>query len=104
MPAPDWENLDDFLDAEEFAVQAVIELQDATSRTVTGIYDDPYLNAELGEYDMDTSRPRFTCKETDVQGVTRGDTISIDGTVMDIMTSPQPDGTGVALLDLAPRG
>lgn len=104
MPAPEWENLDDFLDVDEFATQAVIQLQGGTTRQVVGIYDDPYLNAELGEYDMDTTRPRFTCKLSDVPGVGRGDTLTLhDGTVLDILTGPQPDGTGMALLDLAPQ-
>lgn len=104
MPAPTWEDLDEFLDVDEFATPATVHRQDGAILSVVGIYDDPYLNAELGEYDMDTSRPRFTCKEVDVPGVTRGDTITIGGVTMDILTAPQSDGTGVALLDLAPQG
>lgn len=104
MPAPAWEDLDEFLDPDEFADVAVITLQGGDTLQVTGIYDDPYLNAELGEYDMDTSRPRFTCAEADVVGVTRGDIAVIDGQEFDILSSPQSDGTGMAILDLAPRG
>ena len=102
MPAPEWEDLDDFLSLDDFATTATIQLQDGTSRQVVGVYDDPYLNAELGEYDLDTTRPRFVCKAVDVQGVIRGDTMTLtDGTVLDILTSPQPDGTGMAMLDMA---
>lgn len=105
MPAPAWEDLDEFLDLDEFAIQVTVQLQNGSTLNPVGIYDDPYMNAELGEYDMDNARPRFTCKQSAVQGVTRGDTLTLpDGTVLDIMTAPQPDGTGMAMLDLAPQG
>lgn len=101
MPAPAWDDLDAFLDPDMFGVRATLALQDGTTRAVVGIYDDPYLNAQLGEYEADTSRPRFMCKEADLVGVTRGDTLTLDGKVFDVLTSPQPDGTGMALLELA---
>lgn len=103
MPSPAWEDLDAFLDVAEFAASICIRLQAGGTRQVSGIFDDPYLNADLGEYDMDTSRPRVTCKEADVVDVTRGDIVVIDGREYDVMTGPQSDGTGMALLDLAPR-
>lgn len=107
MPAPSWESLDDFLQPDTaggFASTATITLQvtDET-RTVVGIFDDPYLNADLGEYEADTSAPRFTCKEADVAGVDRGDTLTLDGRVYDIMTAPQSDGAGMACIRMEPR-
>lgn len=101
MPKPAWEDLDEFLDVDEFAVEATVSLHGGATRRVRGIFDDPYLNAELGEYELDTNRPRLTCKESDVADVRRGDTVTIDGQTYDVMTSPQPDGTGMALLQLA---
>lgn len=103
MPATGWEDLDEFLSVDEFASTATVVLHDGTTRQVAGIFDDPYLNAELGEYELDTTRPRFTCKAADVVGVARGDTVTIGGETFDVMTSPQGDGEGVAMLDLARR-
>lgn len=103
MPAPAWEDLDAFLSVDEFAVAATVHLQAGTMRTVRGIFDDPYLNAELGEYEFDTNRPRLTCKESDVDGVLRGDTVVIDGKTYDVLSTPNSDGTGMALLELAPQ-
>lgn len=103
MPAPAWERLDDFLDVNDFAVTATVRLQNGTTRAVRGIFDDPYLNAELGEYEMDTNRPRLTCKETDVVGVTRGDVVELDGKVYDVLAGPHADGTGMAMLEMALR-
>lgn len=104
MPSPAWEDLDAFLNVDEFAVAATVHLQGGTTRTVRGIFDDPYLNAELGEYELDTNRPRFTCKEADVIGVLRGDTVVIAGKTYDVLSGSQPDGTGMAMLELAVQG
>ncbi|KAA0014426.1 hypothetical protein F0A17_01895 [Billgrantia pellis] len=103
MPAPDWENLDYFLDEEEFATAVTVTRADGTVLSLSGIYEDQYLDAQLGEYRMDTESPRLWCKQSDVPGVNRGDTCAVDGITYDVMTAPQGDGTGMAMLDLAPR-
>lgn len=101
MPTLAWEDLGAFLNADEFATTVTLRSQDGTERQITAIFDDPYLNAELGEYELDTNRPRLTCKESDVLGVTRGDVVEIDGKTYDVLTGPQPDGTGMAMLEMA---
>ena len=98
---PAWEDLDVFLNVDEFAVTATVRLQAGGTRAVRGIFDDPYLNAELGEYEFDTNRPRLTCKERDVLGVLRGDVVEIDGKVYDVLSSANSDGTGMAVLEMA---
>jgi hypothetical protein len=99
MPTPAWDDLDAFLG--DFAVPVVLTMQDGATRTFPAIFDDPYLNAQIGEYEADTSRPRLTCKESDVIGVSRGDSVTIAGRVYDVLTGGQADGTGMAMLDLA---
>jgi hypothetical protein len=101
MPAPAWENLDEFLDLEDFAFAASVQLRDGSTRQVAGIFDDPYMNAQLGEYDLDTSKPRFTAKETDLAGVDRGDVVTLAGKQYDVLTGPQSTGDGLAVLQLA---
>ena len=96
-----WEDLDVFLSEKEFAVAAVVRLGDGSSRLVRGIFDDPYLNAEAGEYELDTAQPRLTCKWADVRDVRRGDTLEVEGRVYDVVTHAQADGTGMAILALA---
>lgn len=104
MPSPAWEDLDDFLQDDDFACPAVISLAGGAAIALSGIFDDPYVGAELGEYDHDTTGPRFTCKESLVGAVRRGDTITITfpagAKTYDIMTGAQPDGTGMAVLEL----
>lgn len=104
MRGPSWENLDDFLQTDDdggFAQAAVIQFQAGGTRTISVLFDDPYLNAQLGEYEADTSEPRISGKETDLAGVRRGDVVTVAGETFDVMTSPQPDGTGWALVTMA---
>ena len=104
MPKPSWENLDVFLQTDSnggFAVIATVRFENSSERKITGIFDEPYLNAQLGEYDFDDSKPRFTCKEVDTLDVKRGDFLQFDdGRRFYVMGYPQPDGTGMVCLDL----
>lgn len=104
MRGPSWENLDDFLQTDDdggFATAAVIQFQGGGTRTIQVIFDDPYLNAQLGEYEADTSQPRISGKEVDLAGVTRGDEVTVTGETFDVLTSPQADGTGWAMITMA---
>lgn len=103
MPSPDWEDLDNFLDTKEFAVSGILSFQAGGFETIKVIFDDPYLNAEIGEYELDTTNPRVLGKQKDLQAARRGDTLEIAGTVYDVLTGPQPDGTGMAMLALGVR-
>lgn len=98
---PAWDNLDDFLQADDFAVPAVIGFQAGGTRMVQGVFDDPSLSAKLGGYDRDDNHVTLTLKASDTAGVRRGDTVAVDGVTYDVMTSPKMDGTGMATLVLA---
>lgn len=101
MPA--WENLDAFLNPAEFAEPATLQLQGGVVRQVVGIFDEPFLDATLGEYRHDTTQPRFLGKEAALTGATRGDTLVIGARQFDVLSSPEVDGTGMATLRLAPK-
>ena len=107
MRGPSWENLDAFLQLDSsggFATPAVVHFEDGRTRTISVIFDDPYLNAQLGEYEADTSEPRISGKEVDMVGISRGDEVVVAGERFDVMTSPQADGTGWALVTMARQG
>lgn len=112
MPAPSWENLDDFLSVDDFADLATfVPSVGAQREPVPVIFDEPYMNVETGEYDMSTGEPRITCKESDVAGIKKNDECIIkrkrpDGTLVTIGTylldhDPYPDGTGMACVKLS---
>ena len=101
MPALDWEDLSVFLEEDEFASPVTLTRADGTQLSFSAIFEAPYLDAQTGEYNMDMTRPRAWCRESDVPGVVRGDTALIAGIAYDVLTEPQSDGAGMAMLDLA---
>ena len=105
MPHPHWDEPAEFLD--DFAVKAVIQFQNGTTRTIRGIYDGPYKEGTLNDYEQDATKPKFTCVEGTCAGVHRGDGLQVyldDGVTLfgtfGILTYPQPDGTGLEFLEL----
>ena len=66
-----------------------------------GIFDEPYLNTQIGEFELDASQPRLTCKAADVPDLQAKDEVQIGGQVYYLLTGPQFDGTGMAVLSLA---
>lgn len=103
MPELAWEDLDVFLDTDDFAVPARLRAPGKTGTDLKGVFDDPYMNVEIGEYDLDTTRPRFLCRAADAASATRGDELVIGGVVFDVMTGPQDTGDGMAVLELTRR-
>ena len=98
---PAWDDLTVFVETDDFAVPAEISLSDGTTKTVNGIFDWPGVQAELGGYVQDDLLPAFTAIAADLKGVRKGDAITINGCLFDILSSPKPDGTGMAVLELA---
>jgi len=84
-------------------VSGILSFQAGGSQAVTVIFDDPYMNAQIGEYEMDTTNPRALGKMSELSAARRGDVLTIDGQDYDVLTGPQPDGTGMATLALAVR-
>jgi hypothetical protein len=101
MPSPAWEKLSDFLQPGDFAVAVDIQFQAGGARSVAAIFDDPYLDAQAGEYVMDNSQPRLTGRWADFVGVKRGDYVVVDGVTYDVMDAPKSDGTGMVVVHLA---
>ena len=97
---PSWDNRDEFLSVDDFAVMATIHLASGASRQVAGLFDDPYQHARLGDYDRDDARVTFLAKVEDFAGVRARDTLAFGGTTYDVLTEPQQDGNGMAKLEL----
>jgi len=97
VPAYAWENPVDFLSTDEFAFTATFSRGgNVLAKDVPGIFDDPTLNAESGEYDMNSSAPRFTCAYDRVRMLKKNDEVVIDGATYLLDHDPHSDGTGFA--------
>lgn len=103
MPAPAWEDLSIFFDDQNGFATPVQVISPGPARTFKGILDDPFLNAELGEQERDTSSPMLTCRATDAADLRAGAVLQVHGRRYRLLTHPQDDGTGVVILRLAER-
>lgn len=108
------EDLDQFLRVEDFAHACELRLAGGVVRTVHCIFDEPGVDADLGAglrggrrtgtgYTFETSGPQVIGKARDLAGASRGDELVVDGREFDILSSPIIDGTGTAVLRLAPK-
>lgn len=105
MPAPSWEDLDEFLDTDDqggFATVAVFSLAAGGAISVSGIFEDATLSTRTGEYEIDIASPRLDCKFADIAAVARFDTVQIGGVTYQVVDPPQNDGSGWGTVRLAP--
>lgn len=104
MPRPAWEDLSVFLQPDSaggFATTAqLVRASSSVPVTITGIFDEAYLGTEIGEFDMDASRPRFQGDEQELAGILRGDVLTIHGKDYEAMTGTQCTGDGWAVVEL----
>ncbi len=84
------EDFSEFFDVDDFADSATFN-----SETVYGIFKRDYFLVG----DVESRQPMFVCAEADVSGIDNEDTITIDGTIYNVI-EPQPDGTGLITLVL----
>lgn len=107
MPTPRWDNLDDFLDMDEFAVTCTVVQGGITRAPFTCIFDDPYFDTQVGEYNFDQTNPRIMGKAAAMAGIRRGAVATLtgqdlppQGISLAVLDAPKPDGTGMAMLQL----
>lgn len=103
MPLAAWEDLDAFLDPDfGFAVDAQITPSTGPARLARVIFDEAGVDAALGgQFTRDDTTPAISGKESDLKGLVRGDQITVAGRIFDVMSAPEPDGTGWATVRLA---
>ncbi len=101
MPTPDFENLADFFNTDEFAVKAILHSNGQT-REIIGVFDLTPVDANIGASNFDGLPAKFIVQSQDVSGVERGDQLTIGDEAYSIRTSPKHDGTGSAILELLP--
>ena len=80
-----------FFDQDEFGVPATFG-----AASITVIFDAAFLSA-MG---MGGTGPQAVCKSTDVASAVQGDAITVNGTAYTIAGPPEPNGTGITVLQL----
>lgn len=79
--------------------EIVFEWEGGT-KSLKGIFDDSFVDAQTGETILDTTQPRVNCKQSDAEGIPREAMTTIRGKAYSV-TQIQPDGTGFAIIQLA---
>lgn len=92
------ENLDIFFSGLD-SLDVTFNLEDGP-RVVRGYFDNAYFDQSVGELILDTTQPRFTCKQSDAIGIPRETTVQIGSVLYSVLTV-QPEGTGIATIHLA---
>ncbi len=71
-----------------------------TPATISVIFDNEYVPANLGGIEVESLGPAATCKTSDVSNAAHGDTVVINS-VTYYITGVHPDGTGMTVLLLS---
>lgn len=64
------------------------------------IFDETYFDPESGETVLDTTKPRLTCRESDVSGLARKSVVTRKSVRFSVV-KVEPDGTGTAMVQLS---
>ena len=94
------EDLTAFFSTDDFAVTATWTPDGGDPTTVTGIFDNEYIeDIGGGEVDIEATHPMFLVKTADVPNVAQGDQLFVNDLYYRIV-NVQPDGTGLTVLIL----
>lgn len=100
MPLPLVSDLATILSTDEFAVSATYTPSGGSASTVNGVFDNETVPVDAGGFvQVHEEQPRFTCRTSDVSGVSDGDNIVISAISYTIRAWVH-DGTGVTILQL----
>lgn len=98
------EDLDEFYDEEEFAQSAdfVVDKDAATPVTVSisVLFYNEFQAAALYGNDVASQNPMVRCKATDVIGVDKDSTFTVDS-VLYYVRNVHPNGTGEVIIELS---
>ena len=84
----------------DFGVSISYTVQGGSAATITGIFDNQYVEVDAGgEVGFAVQQPRLTVRTADVPNCTEGDTFVVGG-VTYLSRIVQDDGTGITLVAL----
>lgn len=101
MTSPAWEDLSDFFNPDDFATEARILREGQEVGKVFGIFEDPTVPKELGDFTLEESGPRFLSGYDAALAVKYQDVLEVDGKPFDVLANAEKDGTGLIVVRLA---
>jgi hypothetical protein len=79
----------------DFGVTATVTPNGGSASNITVIFDNEYIETDIGFAGVQSTQPKFLAKTTDVSSLAEGDTAVINSTTYYIQTIQQ-DGTGMS--------
>lgn len=83
------------LSTDDFGVTATVTPSGGASSNIKVIFDNEYIEADIGYAGVQSTQPKFIAQSTDVSSLTEGDSVVINSTNYFIQTIQQ-DGTGMS--------
>lgn len=93
------EDLDQFLDTDDFAVEAVFSLAPSGTRNVNVIFDTPTQSVDIYDTAIETDAPFVRCKTEDLNGVKINANVQIASVNYKVKRITN-DGTGISIVYL----
>lgn len=93
------EDLSQFFDLEDFAVEAVFSRDGNNIATVNVIFDSPTEAIQFDQMEVAADNPFCIAKTSEIANVRRRDTATIEDVAYKV-TAIKHDGTGVTRIDL----
>ena len=84
----------------DFGVSVRYTEQNKSTKTITGIFDNDYVNVDAGgDFGFSMQQPRLVVRTDDVPNCTEGDSFVINGSTY-LSRVVQDDGTGMTIIQL----
>ena len=93
------ENLNQFFEINDFAIDAVINYGTNQTRNVKVIFETPSQSVEIYNTSIEADAPRLSCKTSELNGVKTGNTVTAQSVTYKIIQISH-DGTGISFLYL----
>jgi hypothetical protein len=93
------ENLNQFFETNDFAVDAVINYGSNQTRDLKVIFETPSQSVEIYDTSIEADAPRLSCKTSDLNQVKQYDTVTLQNSTYKIERINH-DGTGISFLYL----
>lgn len=93
------ENLNQFFETNDFAVDAVINYGNNLTRNLKVIFETPSQSVEIYDTSIEADAPRLSCKTSDLTNVRKGNTVTVQTKTYEIIRISH-DGTGISFLYL----
>jgi|WetSurMetagenome_2_1015567.scaffolds.fasta_scaffold450682_2 hypothetical protein len=78
----------------------IFHLSEGGDIPVSAYFDDPFLDANLGQTEMDTTGPYITCKTSALSRIKEDNTVTVNNAGYRVLKI-HPDGTGMSRVYLA---